>query len=147
MTGVINVCALWSSDHLVSRLLSSLSVSLVHLLPVCAAFHLYLSLHRFEPRLSLFTPFTCAKLIIFLIIIFTSIHMQPPTACCPWTSVSCNGNPLIYAAIVLLQYVNRRYLESHLWMIQHPFKLNRVIVEYNSGKHTGDIIMVRIVKN
>lgn len=49
---------------------------------------------------------------------FTLISLQHFTAFCPWPLHSnlCNGNPLMYAAILVLQYVNWRDIEPHLWM-------------------------------
>lgn len=65
------------------------------------------------------------------------------TACCPWPTHPslCNGNPLMYAAILVLQYVNWRDLESHLCRGQHPskWKLHRCCNYHKrvSSKYSG----------
>lgn len=48
----------------------------------------------------------------------TLISLQPFAALCPEPLHSnlCNGNPLMYAAILVLQYVNWRDIGPHLWM-------------------------------
>lgn len=67
------------------------------------------------------------------LIIFTSL-----AACCPrppHPSI-CNGNPVMYAAILVLQYVNWRALEPHLWRGQDPSKVKlHCCCNYHKGIH------------
>ena len=80
----------------------SLFVAL-HILSVISALPLFISLKALSPHL-----YTLLMSAILLLFSLTFIHLQPLSACCPWPlhPSLCNGNPLMYAAILLFQYVN-----------------------------------------
>lgn len=130
MTGVINVAArlpavifpvvIRPSGGLTP--LISLSVSLVYLylhflvllsplflfvaLHILSVLQLYLYSYLLKQSLNLF--YTLLMSAILLLFSLTFIHLQPLSAYCPWPlhPSLCNGNPLMYAAILLFQYVN-----------------------------------------
>ena len=150
MTGVINVgvrlpavifpVVIRPSGGLAPFISLSLSLSLPSL-PVCLlvllipclfiTLHIWLSVSSSLPFLasllaavsSLFhyTVYVCHTVLFSVSLIF----LKPLTACCPRPlhPSLCNGNPLMDAAILVLQYGNWRDLEPHLWRGQRPFKL------------------------